>query len=1166
MRVNQQNTSEYNKKVESLFLDVDYILFQEHATSLINELHDQESQQQWKLFCYHLNNLDEKKSEKLLLMQLAFRCFEQPLTNTQLAQLITLSFQLKEAYGLKLYRDLLEANVSASDRQMTNYITIFQLLIELNEVDDISKLARSNLPNLQNLILFLYSTQAKVMAEKYPKRNIDEVLERFGKIDDSNQYPLKQETLQSFKKDYLAIEAHLDEITSLPQAELKDQFLQHAKQWRDNRLPEAKQHLIAILVQSIRRFYKILPYDTQIIAFLALINEGGEKFRGRIGQVKAGEGKSTIFAMLIAYKASQGYFVDLITSSSYLSIRDYEKYKPFLNALGLTSSHICHQHQQQEHFHAQILYGTNSDFEFALLRDGLNKNKLRYSYRLGENTLQSREADVIFIDEVDNMMLDSTGAARMAIPGADNMAWVYKPIFDFVNEKINNQPGDKNTIDELRKYLKTKTHSKYHTELSKLSDAKLLRWITSAQIAFYRKLKNRDYVVEDNEIRIVDYDKTGRISQGTQWQHGIHQFTQVKEGLLPKPESLTAASIAHPTFFSQYKEIYGLTGTMGELAERDEIQKIYAVENFDVPPHLPCQRIKMPERILLDESRQLEVIFDHINQMQKQGRPTLVLFESIHDSEEMSQFLQSKGIRHQVLNEQQRESEDYIISRAGEPKMITIATNTAGRGTDILLTQESLAAGGLHQIFAFYCDNSRVQEQGECRAGRQGQPGSSCMILQANDPHIFSLLASSQTAILLWRDAKTENEKMVLLNQLRTNKTIKESVSRRYSAKLESLYFNYLNKFFLHLQTLRSNLDTPEFKKQLQDNCTEEFIQTTCPYPVDLKSKHWAPLYRSALTLISNHSLGKQVDWISFVEQYCNTFEEHFVEYWGLFYSKLSDDVDGLDIVVADKIIKESYHKLNLTIHCSPETVIATLKHILFRASSPEIEKEITEKSELSSINFFSKKNPINLYKLAIQYVKEKKYQEALKYCEAAIDAYRTSKGEFSIEMSKCYSLQATCYRDLGLIPESLIACESAINICHSLTIETSVDELSAVVTKYKGCLVKSGFGVTELYPSAVALYKDKNYEAAICKLLHILENITDLNPVKMGTCYSTLASCYREVGKILQAMEACEKAISSFKLSALKAEKKTELINPVLTKLEGLKSNSISFVNKRVG
>lgn len=436
------------------------------------------------------------------------------------------------------------------------------------------------------------------------------------------------------------------------------------------------------------------------------------------------------------------------------------------------------------------------------------------------------------------------------------------------------------------------------------------------------------------------------------------------------------------------------------------------------------------------------------------------------------------------------------------------------------------------------------------------------MILHAKDPHILSLLATSPSSIFAWIAAKTDEAKMAILNDLRTQQITRESKSRRYISKLEAVYFSYLIQFFTQLETLHVNRDKPEFQKQLQEICTVENVQSSCIYAIDLKSKHWAPIYRNAITMLANQTLGKKVDWTSFINQYCSAFEEHFVEYWGLFYSKVTDDVNGLEIAEANKIIGVEYEKLHFSSYGSHDAIISILSHILFKASQPEIEKEAAKQSEISSMTFFAK-NPIKSYQQASQHVKEKNHQEALKYCEVAMEAFRANPGEMSNEMGKCYSLQASCYRDLGLFAESLVACESAINIYHSLTATT---ELAAVLVKYKGCLLKSEFGIDKLYPSAMILFKEqKNYEAAKSIMLHLLENIPDLTPVQKGNCYSTLASCYRELGVKDKAIEACENAITSFKTAKVETAKRTALIEPVLKKLEGLKANPVSQVKSGV-
>lgn len=1145
MLISNANSAEYAIKVQTLWLEVDYLRFQNQATDLVNLYHDQTSRQQWADFCHHLNCHQEKQAVKGLIMQLAFRCLLAAVSSSELAQLITLTQHVKSLYGLRLLRDIVE-KTEAKSPQLVDYLTLFQLLIDLEEIETVASDLRKQLPDLQAMLGFMYAKQDAYFKKRYPRRSVDALLEQFAKA--STPFPLRQETLQSLKTDFLAIELALDKVKSLPLEALKDLFHQQGKDWRSAKNPEAKQMLVAILMENIRRFYKILPYDTQVIAFLALINEKEPKLRGRIAQIKAGEGKSTVFAMLVAFKAIEGNFVDLITSSDYLAIRDYKKYQPLLSALGLSSSHICHQKQEQQHFHAQILYGTNADFEFALLRDGLNKPKLRYSLAFNSDQLIARPFDTIFIDEVDNMLLDATGAARMAIPGREACSFIYKPILDYVREEIQNQRVNGETVAHLKRYLNHKIHASNKAELAKMPQAKLLRWLESAQIACYQKMEKRDYIVGE-DIEIVDFANTGRISQGCQWQHGIHQFLQVKHGLTPTPESLTAASVAHPTYFGNYAEIYGLTGTMGEKAEREEIQEIYSVESFDVPPHLPCQRITLAPRILADESKQREVILGEIQKMQRARRPVLVVFESIADSELMHQFLIKKGIEHQLLNETQRESEDYIVARAGQPGMVTIATNTAGRGTDILLAPESRDAGGLHQIFAFYPDNSRVEEQGVCRGARQGQPGSSNMILQARDSRILSLLASSPASCLAWMQTQTDASKMQILNVLRSDKIQYESIRRRLGSKKEGLYFNCLNQFFKELQTLHATLETVECKQQLTEICRTASSQIRDPQSVNMKKGEWKSLYVNAKMLIANQKTGKTVDWSAFIDQYCALFVTHMQAVWGAFYSQLSDEGETADLTHLEQKIHQGFAQLDLQTQLA--SIKSSLSDLLYQAANP------SEVADSYAGGFFSDK-PEHYYKQAVNFIKEKHYRDALKYCELALKGYIAVKGAWSIEVGTCYSTAASCYRELQLFEKSLQACEESIQVFSEIEKKQPENkELLLVLKKYNACLEKSGFDIVPLYPAAVQLFKAENYQASAAVLLYLIEKFPDLSALQKGNCYSTLASNYRELGQQDKAIKSCENAIEQMNLVKIAPAKRSALLLPIQKKLANLKARS---------
>lgn len=929
----------YQTQQDAVFDEVDYALYQEKATTLLGTFHDEISQQQWAVFCKHLNALNDKKAEKFLLQDVVLRCFSNAVSSMELAQFISLAGYFKSAYGVGLYRKLFEAKVPDSKRSLQDYLLVLQLLVDLQDLRGVSTLVDKYLPDLQALFQALQVKQDEYLAARYPKRDIDSVLEHFATVDEITLNPLPKEVLAPFKIDYLAIESTRNDLKALTQDNLKTLFLAAAKQARATGDRGAKQTMVAIMVETVRRLYKISPYDTQIISLLALLGQD-EESKGRIAQIKTGEGKSTILAMLAAFQAAQGNFVDVITSSGYLAARDCEKYTPFFAALGLSASHISHPTPVQEHFHAQILFGTNADFEFARLKDGLNKHKLCYSYPLGETTLKPRPCDVALIDEVDNMLLDTTGAARIAIPGRESMPWIYHPILNFVVSRLKTGRINQAIIEQLKTYLRAELKdTKQLEETLSLSDAKFARWLKSAQVACYQKKEDRDYLVKD-DIQIVDYANTGRISEGCQWQHGIYQFLQAKHGLPIKPESLTGASISHPTYFNLFKKVFGLTGTVGEAIEREEVQQIYGIKSFDVPPHFPSQRKTLPPRILKDMAAQSTAIYERILEMQAAGRPTLVLFESINESKVFSNFLQSKGIGHQLLNETQRESEDYIIARAGQASMVTIATNMAGRGTDIILSPESKEAGGLHLISAFYPDNLRVEGQGDGRSGRQGEPGSCEKILHKGDLRICALLSNilMDVRILNWLALKSSEEEINFLNQLRSEKIQTESNERRYAAKLEALFYTCLNEFFGKLQSVYDVLDVATIREELLSICqTGSGSLSNDLLTINENSPNWFALYRSARVLIANQAEGKTVDWSSFIEQYKQAFVEYLLENWGKFYSKITDEVHGMDIALAEKTIKDSFDALNLPAKFTSEAALSGLNYLLYKAKANEI-------------------------------------------------------------------------------------------------------------------------------------------------------------------------------------------------------------------------------------
>ena len=902
---------------------LDFTKFQNHSTAFIAQYGDEEAHLQWKLFCTHVKQLESHVSEKMELIKVAFRCLNHPTEQGELAQWITLYKHLKSTTGVRITHLLFKAEVPENQRMLSNYLRVFQLIVDLNEMPGIYKQIESTLPDLNALFELLLQLQTTHLSTKYPQRNIDEVIAGFLE-NDLIQFPLKAEELNAIKDDYLAIKHKMQTINALSEPKLQELLKHSAQRMRNEKSVDAKQAMVAILAKSIRSTYQILPYDTQIISLLALLATP-EKMKGRIAQIKTGEGKSTIIAMLAAFMAAQGYFVDMVTSSGYLAKRDCKKYEPFFKALGLSASPISFPHPEQHHFHAQILYGTNTDFEFALLRDGLNNSKLRYSKRF-DGELIERPFEVVIIDEVDNLFLDSAlNSAQLGIRNHRNHSWIYEPVLHFVQSKPEASLVTPQLIRELRTHLtlhllfnqpEDEQNRPHHFE--DFSDKHLERLFESAHTALFEKQKDRDYLVgfrkdkspnkETNgpEIIIVDYSCTGRTSEGCQWQHGVHQFLQLKHNLKLTSPTHIGASISHPAYFGLYTHILGLTGTMGEAIERQEIQTIYNVDSFDVPPHFKSLRASKIDVILPTQAAKWEALLNYAKYFKHKEMPYLILFKTIEESSAFSEYLTQNGLKNQLLNETQRESEDYIVAQAGEPGMITVATNTAGRGTDIILAPKSKEKGGLQMSFAFYPDNVRVQDQGFGRAGRQGQPGNCWMVLDAEDERIASLIKQRNPLSLLLlitlqnhlnlqtlsKEPISAKAVIQLLDELRTNQIQQESAQRAECSRLEKEYFGILQDFFTKMASVYTLTESETFKQTIITLCTKGDFQEYSPPLLDIQTPNWQSLIQIAILLIEKSQLGLTLDWSTFATQFKEAYIDHIRNLCASYYSKLKDTIE----------------------------------------------------------------------------------------------------------------------------------------------------------------------------------------------------------------------------------------------------------------------------------
>jgi len=617
--------------------------------------------------------------------------------------------------------------------------------------------------------------------KKFPEKPLGRVVEQFSKKTQHIQFPLSPKELREVRRKYQAFSKIVNEkIKGKSKEEIRETVATIKDRAKVGRLSEKELlTLLAGASSCIESLFHIRPYNTQIMTVLALL-QSPPSMKGRLAQVRTGEGKSTIIALLAFVEALQNRCVDIVSSNRYLAKYDQRKYAPFFAHFGITTSHICEDMPTKDNFKGQILYGTNYDFEFAWMRFKL------YLQRFRKGTM-----DVVIVDEADNLFIDNAlNAARIAIPVKNSpLEKALRPIFTYVEQNqvpsllVKDWYETHSSLEEIPPHIREIVEKVHGTD----NKWKTIQLISSAYKALYERKLNRDYVIkkvkdarsqsEKEEVVIVDFRVTGRLKEKSRWNQGLHEFLEIKHHLPPKGESMTNASLCHPVYFSMYKKIYGLSGTLGQDLERKELetqfapcrqphsnsqhesaallssvdfQEEYGVDTFDVPSHRESIRKVEPPLVLSSKEEHYKALLQDIHEKRKNSRPVLILWETIQEVEEFGAFLSQNSVHAKQLTETQKISEDLIVASAGEPCSVTVATHTAGRGTDILLYPESKENGGLHVIFARYPENDRVEAQGFGRSGRQGQPGSNKLIAcleGVSDPEVGLGLLKTKRAL-----------------------------------------------------------------------------------------------------------------------------------------------------------------------------------------------------------------------------------------------------------------------------------------------------------------------------------------------------------------------------------------------------------------------------------
>ena len=485
----------------------------------------------------------------------------------------------------------------------------------------------------------------------------------------------------------------------------------------DDILPEA----FAVCREASKRVLGMRHFDVQMLGGICL-------HRGNIAEMRTGEGKTLVATLAVYLNALSGKGVHVVTVNDYLATRDSEQMGRLYNFLGLSTGLIVANldyNQRKEAYAADVTYGTNNEFGFDYLRDNMVSDV---------SQMVQRPLNYAIVDEVDSILIDEARTPLIISgPGSRSTDNYYK-LAQVVPHLVKDEDY---TIDEKQKTIAptdsgiTKVEKMLGIENLYDADNIELNHLLGASLRAYAMMhRDTDYVVKDGEVVIVD-EFTGRLMFGRRYSDGLHQAIEAKEGLKVERESQTLASITFQNYFRMYEKLSGMTGTA--KTEEKEFNDIYGLEVIPIPPNRPLIRVDLSDLIFKSKAAKYRAVVRNAVERHQTGQPILIGTTSITQSEELSDMLLRAGVPHKVLNAKHHEQEAEIVANAGQMGMVTIATNMAGRGTDITLGEGVPELGGLAILGTERHESRRIDNQLRGRAGRQGDPGSSQFFLSLED-------------------------------------------------------------------------------------------------------------------------------------------------------------------------------------------------------------------------------------------------------------------------------------------------------------------------------------------------------------------------------------------------------------------------------------------------
>jgi preprotein translocase subunit SecA len=636
-------------------------------------------------------------------------------------------------------------------------------------------------------------------------------------------------------------------------------------------LPEA----FAVVREAAQRTLGQRHFDVQMVGGMVL-------HHGNIAEMKTGEGKTLVATLAVYLNALAGEGVHVVTVNDYLAKRDAEWMGQVYRFLGLTVGTIVHGLSDEERrasYACDITYGTNNEFGFDYLRDNM-----KYSIE----TMVQRGHSYVIVDEVDSILIDEARTPLIISGPTEDLTELYRKVDTLIPQLIPpkrqgkdvppEEKGDYELDEKQRQVTLTDQGNEHMVQLLKeaglltygdlydIENISMVHYVNQSLKAHKLFQKDKDYIVKNNEVIIID-EFTGRMMQGRRFSEGLHQALEAKEGVTVQPENVTLASITFQNYFRLYDKLAGMTGTA--MTEAGEFMDIYSLEVMEIPTNVPVKRIDADDEVYRSFDEKNDAVRKLIEQCQKRGQPVLVGTTSIEKSEHLSDLLKKHKIKHNVLNARYHEQEAQIVAQAGRPGQVTIATNMAGRGTDIQLggnadmrirqelseitdqdelarraneiraevaadKERVIAAGGLYIIGTERHESRRIDNQLRGRSGRQGDPGASKFFLSLQDD-LMRIFGSERMDSVLTRLGLEEGE---AITHPWVNKALEKAQqkveARNFEIRKQILKFdNVLNDqrkvIFEQRKVIMQSDDVSDEIKEYRATVVEELVERHIP-------------------------------------------------------------------------------------------------------------------------------------------------------------------------------------------------------------------------------------------------------------------------------------------------------------------------------------------------